>query len=300
MTATGLRILTALLLLAAMPFPAHAESLAYRQGRAAAAQGDHQQAYALFSTAARQGDAWSQFGLGVLYLNGDGTAADSARSTHWFQKAANQGLALAQFNLGNAYLHGRGVDPSLTKAAFWWQQAAEQGNADAQGNLGTLMYFDYATEGSKRIGRAWLTLAASRGNETAARQLAQLRDADGDEHGSIWRFDPELSEVRILTMPDDRFGINLFAARQRRSVERFLHEYGLAGRVHIYRFPRDDAFLYGVLYGSYPDRAAARETIREMQPGLRKQGPWPVALGFVQNRIRTVQTRQLESATAAY
>lgn len=276
----------------------HAESLAYQQGRAFADGGDHKQAYTTFLHAAREGDAWSQFGLGVLYLNGDGTTADMARSTGWFQKAANQGLSFAQFNLGNAYLHGRGVEPDLTKSAFWWQQAAEQGNTDAQGNLGTLMYFDYATEGSKRVGLAWLTVAASNGNEAAHKRLAQTGDAGRDDNGSIWQSEPELSEVKILALPHGRFSINLFAARERRSVENFLRKYSLAGKVYLYRFPRGDSFLYGILHGHYPSREAAQETIYSMSPGLREHGPWPITLDAVRNGIRNIQTRQLELGRA--
>ncbi|MCF6355665.1 MAG: hypothetical protein L3J26_11300 [Candidatus Polarisedimenticolaceae bacterium] len=293
MTIQTIHPFTALILLLAA-LQSHAGSLAYQQGREAADRGDHNQAYTIFLPAAQQGDTWSQFALGVLYLNGDGTAADSARSTRWFQKAANQGLSFAQFNLGNAYLHGRGVEPDLTKAAFWWQQAAEQGNADAQGNLGTLMYFDYATQSSKRVGRAWLTIAANNGNEAADKRLTQIRDADGEDNSSIWQSDPELSEATILTMPYENFSINLFAAKQQQSIENFLGKHNLKGKVYIYRFPRDDSFLYGILYGSYPSKETAKETIRNMHPELGKHGPWPVAFGAIQNSVRTIQTRQLK------
>jgi len=291
-----MRRLTALILFL-ISFHSYAESLIYQQGREEADKGNYDRAYTIFLDAAKQGDAWSQFGLGVLYLNGHGTTINISSSTHWFQKAATQGLSFAQFNLGNAYLHGRGVEPDLTKAAFWWQQAAEQNNANAQSNLGTLMYFDYATATSKRLGIAWLTIAANKGDSAARTQLAQINSSRNDGSDSIWQSDPELSEVKILTMPPDHFSINLFTAKQRHSVENFLRKYNLEGKTFIYRLPRNNSFLYGILYGHYPDREAAKETIHNMRPELRKHAPWSVTLNSIQNRIRAVQTKQLESAS---
>ncbi len=293
-----MRTLTALILFL-ITFHSYAESLAYQQGREEADKGNYDQAYTIFLNAAKQGDAWSQFGLGVLYLNGEGTPVDITSSTHWFQKAATQGLSFAQFNLGNAYLHGRGVEPDLTKAAFWWQQAAEQDNANAQSNLGTLMYFDYATETSKRLGIAWLMVAANKGDNAARTRLAQINNTDSDDNNSIWQSDPELSEVKILSMPSNHFSINLFTAKQQNSVENFLRKYDLGGKAYIYRLPRDDSFLYGILYGSYPSREAAKETISNMRPELRKHAPWSVTLNSIQNSIRTIQTRQLEQVAAS-
>ncbi len=287
-----MRAIAAFILLA-VTYQIHAESPAYQQGREAAGRGDYDQAYTVFLKAAKQGDAWSQFGLGVLYLNGNGAPKDATLSSDWFQKAAAQNLSFAQFNLGNAYLHGRGVESDLTKAAFWWQQAAEQGNVNAQSNLGTLMYFDYATEQSKRLGMAWLITAANSGDKAARTQLIQIDNSNHSD--SIWQSDPELSEVKILTMPYGQFSINLFTAKQPASVENFLHGYNLAGKVYIYRFLQDDSFLYGILYGRYPSKEAAKETINSMRPELRKHGPWSITIDTIKNKIHAIHTKQLEA-----
>jgi len=288
-----MRIFTLLVLLL-ITLQSNASSLAYKQAIAETEKGNHAQAHTIFLKAANLGDAWSQFGLGVIYLNGQGAAADANQSTQWFQKAANQGLSFAQFNLGNAYLHGRGVEPNPTKAAFWWQQAAEQGNTNAQGNLGTLMYFDYATKNSKKLGKAWLTIAANQGDDAARQRLIQINDSSEGTNNSIWEFDPELSEVKIITMPPTYFGINLFSAKQKKSVEKFLHRYNMEGKAYIYRFPRGDSFLYGILYGLYANREEAKETVNSMRPELREHAPWSVSLKSIQNKIRIVQTKQLE------
>jgi len=291
-----MRILIAFFLIL-IALQSHATSLAYQKGKEASGKGNHAEALAIFSKAAQQGDAWSQFGLGVLYLNGQGTTINKASSTEWFQKAANQGLSFAQFNLGNAYLHGRGIDIDLAKAGFWWQQAAEQGNPNAQTNLGTLMYFNYATKASKRLGLAWLLAAANQGDDAAQTQLMQIHRANGDNKDSIWTLEPELSEVKILAMPSNNFSINLFSAKQQISVEKFLRQHNMEGKVYIYRFPKGDSFLYGILHGNYPSREEAKETINTIRPELRKYGPWSVTLNSIQNKIRIMHTKQLEQKT---
>ena len=56
--------------------------------------------------AAEQGDARTQYNLGVLYDIGDGVPMDKGMAAKWYQKAADQGYAMAQNNLGNLYSSG--------------------------------------------------------------------------------------------------------------------------------------------------------------------------------------------------
>ena len=59
--------------------------------------------------AADQGNAHSQYNLGLMYLHGRGVAKDDERAGKLFTQAADQGQARAQCNLGFIYEHGRGV-----------------------------------------------------------------------------------------------------------------------------------------------------------------------------------------------
>lgn len=65
--------------------------------------GDHQTAFALFSTLAEQGDAGAQFNLGVMYEFGRGNLKNGREAFRWFKKAAEQGNALAQLSLSEQY-----------------------------------------------------------------------------------------------------------------------------------------------------------------------------------------------------
>jgi hypothetical protein len=62
-------------------------------GAAAFKAGDYQKAFRLLKPLAKQGDAWAQYGLGVMYDEGNGVSVDNAKAVHWYTKAAKQGQA---------------------------------------------------------------------------------------------------------------------------------------------------------------------------------------------------------------
>ena len=41
-----------------------------------------------YEKAAEQGNAWAQFGSGLLYALGEGTAKNASKARYWLQKAA--------------------------------------------------------------------------------------------------------------------------------------------------------------------------------------------------------------------
>ena len=82
---------------------------------------------------AEQGDATSQFSLGVRYTSGSGVPQDSREAIKWLLLAAGQGYSLAQHVLGDAYDNGWWLVPKDSKEAVkWYRLAAEQGNATAE------------------------------------------------------------------------------------------------------------------------------------------------------------------------
>ena len=59
--------------------------------------------------AADQGQASTQYNLGVMYATGRGVLKDDAEEeVRWYRLAAEQGDAAAQFNLGVMYAKGAG------------------------------------------------------------------------------------------------------------------------------------------------------------------------------------------------
>ena len=121
-----------------------------------------------------QGDAGTQFSLGLQYENGDGVPKDFGKAVELYQKAADQGHLDAQVNLGWLYEMGEGVPIDLRKAAKLYQKAADQGNARAQVNLGWLYENGWGVPKDLGKARELYQKAADQGNQSAIGKLNNL------------------------------------------------------------------------------------------------------------------------------
>ena len=83
---------------------------------------------------AEQGNAETQFVLGLMYYTGRGVAQDYKEAVKWYTKSAEQGIASAQYNLGVVYGNGRGVAQDYKSAYMWWDILASSGDSDAVKN----------------------------------------------------------------------------------------------------------------------------------------------------------------------
>ena len=90
------------------------------------------------SVKAEQGNAESQYHLGVMYQRGDGVFRDYNEAVKWYRKSAEQGHSDAQYNLGIMYERGHGVPQDYKEAVKWYKKSAEQGESLAQYNLGVV------------------------------------------------------------------------------------------------------------------------------------------------------------------
>jgi hypothetical protein len=109
------------------------------KGYNAYASKDYETALREFRPVAEQGDARAQFGLGLMYHEGQGVAQDYEEAMKWYRLAAEQGDAGAQNNLGVMYEWGHGVMQDYIVAIKWYRLAAEQGQAEAKSNLTLLL-----------------------------------------------------------------------------------------------------------------------------------------------------------------
>ena len=131
-------------------------------GVAAYQRGDYTTALIFLRPQAEQGDVNAQYGLALMYFNGEGVPQDFTEAEKWWLLAAEQGHAEAQADLAYMYENGLGVQDN-NEAVKWYRKAAEQGNREARYNLG-LMY--YIGEDIVQA-HVWLGIAAALGDENA-------------------------------------------------------------------------------------------------------------------------------------
>jgi hypothetical protein len=81
--------------------------------------GDYREASRDYQRLARDGDARSQYQLGLLYLYGQGVDRSPERGIDWLKRSAQNGYYLAAAELGQIYGSGRGVAMDSDEAARW-------------------------------------------------------------------------------------------------------------------------------------------------------------------------------------
>ena len=77
---------------------------------------------------ADQGDADTQFLLGLRYANGEGVPENDAEAVKWYRLAAEQGHANAQYFLGAMYANGDGVPENDAEAVKWYRLGRRAGS----------------------------------------------------------------------------------------------------------------------------------------------------------------------------
>ena len=83
----------------------------------------------LWTRAGNKGVLEAQTGLAQFYARG----GEWKRAVKWWRKAAQQGDAESQYHLGLMYQHGKGgLKRNRRNARAWWRKAAAQGHPQAK------------------------------------------------------------------------------------------------------------------------------------------------------------------------
>ncbi|MFQ5973553.1 MAG: peptidoglycan-binding protein [Alphaproteobacteria bacterium] len=116
---------------------------------------------------AEQGDARTQFLLGVMFENGRGVEPDHKEAAKWYRLAAEQGYEDAQYALIAMYEFGRGVPQDYGEAAGWAQEVARRGHVKAQSHLAFLYLTGRGVPRDADEAFFWSSLAIAQGDQEA-------------------------------------------------------------------------------------------------------------------------------------
>jgi TPR repeat protein len=156
--------------------PVHAATV--EEALAAHAAGDFMKAFDIALPLAEQGDPQAQYGVALMYQNGQGPDQDVAAAAAWYLKAAEQGHAQSQNSLAWALELGLGVAQDFDAAMIWYRRAAEQGFAPARYNIGTMYLKAHGVDRDVTQAMMWFRQAAS-GGFPAAQGLVAMGYRDG-------------------------------------------------------------------------------------------------------------------------
>lgn len=109
--------------------------------------------YDYYLPLAQDGDAESQYRLGMLLYYGKDCIANIKAATEWLEKSAEQGFAYAQLALGRIYLNGNGVAQDLKLAKEYIDKAVAARVIDAWNVLAA--YYANDSNPDKDLKRAY-------------------------------------------------------------------------------------------------------------------------------------------------
>jgi len=145
-------------------------------GLSAFLDGDYRRAREIWLPLAEEGNAQSQFGLGMMIEGGHGVPPNPEKASLWYLRAADQGMAEAELSLGSLFEQGRGVARDPERAAELYRRAANKRNAQAQYNLAKL-YLGGGITPNRDMGIAWLRKSAAQRYGRAVQHLAMMGEA---------------------------------------------------------------------------------------------------------------------------
>ena len=173
----------------------------------------HTEAVRLIRAAAKQGDAETQYVLGLMYVDGTGVPVAFTEAVRLFRLAAEQGHAEAQTALGFMYYYGKGVPEDLAEAINRFRLAGEQGHAVAQNLLGVMYGVGMGVPVDPAEAVRWFRLAARLGNPHAQLNLARMyTDGEGVPEDPVKAF-AWFSAAEEQGLPDAKEGKELAAGR---------------------------------------------------------------------------------------
>jgi TPR repeat protein len=165
-------------------------------------------AYREFRASAEEGDAPSQFNLGLMYEQGIGVAKDEKAAVIWYRNAAEQGVSSAQYNLAVLYENGRGSPVDFEQANRWYREAAAQGDPLAIGNLGMLYIRGDGVPVNQVAGLALLLVSATLDSSPANHARANIMTVKGlrpDTIAEAQALSSEMTDAKQLLVPFDRY-----------------------------------------------------------------------------------------------
>lgn len=122
---------------------------------------DYQKAFDLFRSSAEAGHGLSQYMMGIMLEQGQGTTEDVSAAFNWYMTAAKQGLTDAYYALGDMYSRGVAVGKDPLQAYVWFDLAARGGHKLAR---------DMKNSEAARLQPAQLEIATKMVNDWLAKQ----------------------------------------------------------------------------------------------------------------------------------
>lgn len=240
-------------------------------------------------------DPGGDFQMALRYFAGEGVPRDNARGLTLLRQAAEGGHAEAQFNLGN-YHNMFAAD--YAEAARWWRMAGQQDHPEALFNLAEMLAAGLVPAQAGESAAVYYRQAAALGFATPAEASAAPVPVETVKSAAPATKPTVAEKVSTavkpksvwLDSPDDSATIQIFASSSLAETRAVAGRHPYKRPLALLGFERDGRTWHALLYGQFPDVAAARRAMVELPAVLRAGKPWSRRMGDVRAQTRmTIQ-----------
>lgn len=111
--------------------------------------------------------------------------------------------------------------------------------------------------------------------------------------------DGNQKEKWIASQSPENFTLQLFGTHDKQNADSFIQKHKLQGDVGYFESDRNNKPWYSVVYGSYPDQAAAKKGAAQLPASLSKVKPWVRRFDDIQASINTTRVVAAKKKPAA-
>lgn len=252
---------TGLLLLvqACTTTPPKPAETAYAQAKTAYLTHDYQRALAIVGPRAIAGEPWAEYTLGYMYHYGQGVTMDRHMAMQWIQRAARQGYAPAQHALERISAPLPPMDANGTSSAK--EGVSGQAVAPDRPQL---------ERSSPQVSTTTAVPAPAADMSRAGAVQPKRGDKGIKDHDWIAAQDPQQYTLQLIGFGSEMAAIS------------YIHDNHLESQAAFYSTMRAGRPWFGVVYGTFPNKDAARQALRRLPSALSGASPWVRSFGEIQ------------------
>ena len=177
-------------------------------------------------------DSNMEFTIGRMFLQGSGTAVDSAAALRWFILSAEKGNTEAQFQAARILQRVQGSEESRRQAQAYYGMALQgylrkvrpRTDPFLKYRIGTMYEFSLGVGRDVDTAKKWYRQAAQEGNESAATRLRQIDEFEKEQAAGavmrLFRFFVRALGHNVQDSTTHKYG----ADRKLRQKQRMLHK----------------------------------------------------------------------------
>lgn len=205
------------------------------------------------------------------------------------EQSAEQGEPDAEYALGYMYYYGIFAPQDQDTALLWIKRAAEQAQPLAIKALGMLQKKNTHHVSKKSADTVVSTDVSNADRDSEVQPVGipviphQVKEK---AHVVSTAAALPAGKEALLRIPESHYTIQLMADDNTALIKKFVAANHLEHSTHLYEMQRDQKPFFVLIYGDYPDIAAAKAAEENLPAKLKAQKPWVKSFKVVHEQLK--------------